>query len=213
MKLWGRTTSINVQKALWALDELGLLYEQVNAGGPYGGLDTAEFLAMNPNGLVPVLQDGELVVWESNVIVRYVAARYGEGTLWPRDPAKRAIADQWMEWGNTTILPLMTTCFFNAVRYRPEKRDRAALEQAAEKLGRHFGTMDRYLASYQAPFVTGDRLTIADISFGAHLYRYYEMPLPRPALPALADYYDRLRKREAYRHQVMVSFESMAGTL
>lgn len=213
MKLWGRTTSINVQKALWALDEAGATYEQIDVGGAFGGLDTPAFLKLNPNGLIPVLEDGETVVFESNAIVRYVAAAYAEGTLWDRDPGRRARSDQWMEWSNTTIYPLMITCFFQCVRYRPERRDPEVLQAAADELARHLAIIERHLAAAQTAFVAGERITIGDIAFGAHLYRYYEMPLPRPVLPALSDYYARLTAREAYGRRVMVSFESLVGTM
>lgn len=212
MKVWGRNTSINVQKVLWTLGELGRDYERVDLGGPYGGLDDPSYLALNPNGLIPTLEDGDLVVWESAAIVRYLAARYGEGTLWDADPARRARADMWMEWGATTLQPLMITSFLHAARLKPEKRDEATLEAAADSLSSHLGVLERHLKA-NGPFVAGERLTIGDIGIGCHLYRYDELPIPRSVLPAIADYYERLKERAAFRDGVMISFESLVATV
>src|SRR5690606_22701182 len=116
LTVWGRTNSINVQKVMWTVGELGLEHERIDAGGAFGGLDTAEYGRMNPNRRIPVLQDGELGLWESNAIVRYLAARYGAGTLWAEDPAQRSEADRWMDWMVTTLLPDMTVVFWQLVR-------------------------------------------------------------------------------------------------
>src|SRR5262249_14445383 len=103
LKIWGRTTSSNVQKVMWAVGELGLEHERIDAGGKYGGLETAAYGQLNPNRRIPTVEDGDAVVWESNVIVRYLAAKFGAGELWPSDPGARASADQWMDWQQTTL--------------------------------------------------------------------------------------------------------------
>lgn len=213
MKLWGRTTSVNVQKVMWALEELSLTCERVDVGGPHGGLREPSFLALNPHGLIPTLQDGDVVVWESGAIVRYLGARYGGGRLYDPDPGRRAAADAWMEWSTTTVQPLMTTCFFHAARLRPERRNEATLQAAADGLAAQFAVLERVLLSDGRPYVAGPDLSIADIMIGAQLWRYYELPLPRPVLPALADYYARLSARPAYAATVRVSFDSLIGTL
>lgn len=116
LKIWGRPNSINVQKAMWAVAELGLSHERKDVGGAFGGLDTEEYGILNPNRKIPVLQDGEVTVWESHSIVRYLAARYGSGSLWPADPAARALSDRWMDWKIATILPHLHVIFWGLVR-------------------------------------------------------------------------------------------------
>ena len=125
--LWGRSSSANVQKVVWALEELGVSYEHVPLGGKYGGNDTPEYLAMNPNGLVPTLRDGALVVWESHAIVRYLAAQYGAGSLWPADPRERTLVDQWTDWTATTYQPAWIGVFWLVVRTPAENHDEAAI--------------------------------------------------------------------------------------
>ena len=115
LNIWGRNNSINVQKVMWTVGELGLEHHRIDAGGRFGGLDTPEFDALNPNRLVPAIEDDGVVVWESNTIVRYLAARYGADSLWPADPARRAQADKWMDWMITSLLPDMTVVFWGLV--------------------------------------------------------------------------------------------------
>src|ERR1700750_3052032 len=125
LKIWGRRNSINVQKVLWALEEMQVAYEQIEAGMEFGVNNTPDFLAKNPNGLVPTLEDGDLVLWESNTIVRYLAARYGKGSLWADDPAARARSERWMDWMLTRLLPALTPPFWNLIRTPPERRNQA----------------------------------------------------------------------------------------
>src|SRR3712207_2889948 len=133
LKLWGRLNSVNVQKVVWALDEIGMAYERIDAGTPFGVNDTPDFLRMNPNGLVPVIDEGSFVLWESNAIVRYLAARYAGGLLWPEDLRVRADADRWMDWQATTFLPAVSPAFMNLVRTPEAKRDANAVEASREK--------------------------------------------------------------------------------
>jgi glutathione S-transferase len=140
--LWGRKSSANVQKVLWTLAELSLPYEHIPAGGDFGGLSDAAYLAMNPNGRIPTLKDGDLVVWESDAIVRYLAARYGAGTLWPEDPAERAIADQWMTWGTTELEVDWLWLFWRLVRTPPSKRDPQAIARHHEATVARFKLLD-----------------------------------------------------------------------
>jgi glutathione S-transferase len=202
LKIWGRANSVNVQKVLWCADELGLTYERVDIGGPFGGNDDPAYLKMNPNGLVPTLEDGDLVLWESNAIVRYLAARYGSGTLWPSDAAARAEADRWMDWQLTTIQDGMRTIFWGLVRTPPEQRDRAAIERAAASLGKLWARLDRHLAD--RAFVGGGVLTMGDIPVGCMAFRWLNLPVERPDLPSLRAWYDRLGDRPAYRNDVMI---------
>ena len=126
LKIWGRTSSINVQKVMWTVAELGLPHERIDVGGSFGGLDGPEYAALNPNRLIPVLQDGAIAVWESNAIVRYLAARHGAGGLWPEDPGRRSEADRWMDWQLTTLQPAISPIFWGLIRTPPEKRDTGA---------------------------------------------------------------------------------------
>src|ERR1043165_6791788 len=127
VKIWGRTTSSNVQKVMWAVGELGVAHERIDPGREFGGLAPAAYGARNPNRRIPTLEDGDVVLWESNVIVRYLAAKYGDGTLWPEDPAVRGVADQWMAWEQTTLAPEMRPVFWGLVRTPEPERDPARI--------------------------------------------------------------------------------------
>ncbi|CUH68057.1 Glutathione S-transferase GstB [Thalassovita gelatinovora] len=210
MRLWGRTTSVNVQKVLWTLEELGLDYDRLDAGGAFGGLDTAEYAALNPTRRVPTLLDGELVIWESNVIVRYLARAYGDGTLAGATAAETARADMWMEWFQNNPYSDFIALFYQTVRLPQSQRDPAALDRAVKGLTDHFRVLDAHLSD--RPYVAGDRFSMGDITVGASLWRYYRMDFDRPALPALAEYYDRLGQRAAYRSTVMTSYDSLRPT-
>lgn len=201
LKLWGRNTSINVQKAAWAVAETGLAFERVDVGGPYGGNREPSYLAMNPNGLVPVLQDDDLVLWESNAIVRYIAATHAKG-LWIEDPAERALADRWMDWQATTMNQAMTPVFWGLIRTPAEQRDKKAIDAGIAKLHELFGILDAHLADRD--YVAGARFTMGDIPVGAACYRYHALPIDRPGLSRLEAWYGRLQDRAAYREQVMI---------
>lgn len=202
LRIWGRNTSINVQKVMWAIGELGLEHERVDVGGAYGGLETTEYGAMNPNRCIPTLQDGSFVLWESNVTVRYLAAKFGSGGLWPHDHAVRAVADQWMDWQQTTLLPDMRTVFWGLVRTAPEKRDRARIDEAVENLKEIWARLDAHLRHRR--FVAGDGLTMGDIPVGAMCYRYHALGVERKELESVDAWYERLTVRDAFRKHVMI---------
>jgi glutathione S-transferase len=202
LKIWGRTNSINVQKVMWAVGELGLEHERVDAGGAFGRLDTEEYGRLNPNRRVPTVEDGDVVVWESNACVRYLAARYGAGSLWPEDPAARARSDMWMDWQASSLLPDMTTVFWGLIRTPEAERDHGAIAAAAKRLGATWGILDQHLGSRR--FVAGDALTVGDIPVGAGCYRYFELPIERPRLAGLEAWYGRLRERAPFRSHVML---------
>lgn len=206
MRLWGRKTSVNVQKVLWTLEELGLAYEQRDAGGAFGGLDDPAYLAMNPMRRVPTLEDGGLVVWESNAVVRHLARAHG-GAFAGGDTAEAAQADMWMEWFQNNAYTHFIALFFQLVRLPEAERSAARRDRAIAALSESFTILDRHLQS--RPFVAGARLTMGDIPVGSALYRYYDMPFERPDLPALAAYYARLGERAAYRETVMTSYDSL----
>lgn len=202
LKVWGRTNSINVQKVMWTLGELGRAHERVDVGGAFGGLETAAFAALNPNRLIPVLEDGDTVVWESNAIVRYLAARYGSGGLWPADPSARAAADRWMDWQLTTLQPAISPVFWGLVRTPPERRDMGAIEAAAARTADAMAILDAALGSRR--FVAGDGLTMGDIPVGCVAWRYHQLDIPRPPLRHLERWFGELQTRDAYRRHVML---------
>ncbi|WP_027134507.1 glutathione S-transferase family protein [Geminicoccus roseus] len=201
IRVWGRNNSVNVQKVMWTIAELGLAHERLDVGGAFGGIDQA-YRERNPHGLIPVIDDEGTVVWESNAIVRYLSARWGQGTLWHADPAMRAQADQWMDWQQTTVQPLITPVFWGLIRTPPEQRDEAAIATATARLGQIFAMLDRHLEN--RPFIAGDTLSMGDIPLGALTYRYLNLPIERPDLPNLQRWYARLTDRAAFRKHVMI---------
>jgi glutathione S-transferase len=203
LKIWGRDTSINVQKVLWCAEELGLAYQRVDVGGEYGGNDQPEYLAMNPNGLVPTIEEGGLVLWESNSIVRYLAAKHGAGSLSPADPGERGRADRWMDWQLTTLSNDMRTVFWGLVRTPPEKRDMGAIDAAAKSLSGLWARLDRSLG--ESAFVAGDRFTMGDIPVGCFAYRWLNLPIDRARLANVEAWYGRLAQRPGYKKHVMVT--------
>lgn len=202
LKVWGRVNSINVQKVMWCVGELGLAHERQDAGRGFGGNDEDWYLAMNPNGLVPLIDDDGFVLWESNPIVRYLAARYGAGGLAPSNPQAHADADRWMEWMGSVVLPLMHPVFWGLIRTPEAERDHQGIAEASAKLGSSLAILDARLAGRD--FILGDSLTMADIPLGAAIYRWYGMPLEHPTYPNLRAWYDRLTERPAFREHVMV---------
>lgn len=202
LKVWGRANSINVQKVLWCCAELGLPFERAEVGGPAGGNRDPEYLALNPNGLVPTISDDGFVLWESNAIVRYLAAKHGTGRLCPRDPAARADADRWMDWQLGAIWSAFRPAFIGLVRTPPEERDTAAIQRAIHTTAENLSMLDAHLEGRD--YVTGKTFTMADIPLGATAYRWLSMEIDRPHLPNFEAWYARLRERPAFREYVML---------
>jgi glutathione S-transferase len=209
--VWGRLNSANVQKVVWALEELGLSYDHVPLGGKFGGLDDPAYRAMNPNGKVPTLRDGDLTLWESHAIVRYLAATYGNGTLWPSDAKQRAAVDQWTDWTATTFQPAWIDVFWKLVRTPAAQHDKPAIEKAKASAFALYGMLEKRLG--EAAFIGGEQLTYADITAGASMFRWMTMPIERPTMPNLAAWYERLQARPAFRKGVCVSYEDLVGKL
>jgi glutathione S-transferase len=205
LKIYGRANSINVQKVLWAADECGVAFERIDVGGAFGGNDQSWYLAMNPNGVVPVIDDDGYILWESHSIVRYLAAKHAPGTLWPADPQMRGEAERWMDWQQTTLQAGMTALFWGWVRTPQSKRHPATLEAARLATAPLWQRLDDHLAS--RAFIVGDRFTIGDIPLGAMCYRWLALPFERGDLPAythLRAWYDRLCERPSYRDRVRI---------
>ena len=197
LRIWGRLSSVNVQKVVWCCDELGLPYERIDAGGAFGVNDTPQYLAMNPNGLVPVIDDEGFILYESNAITRYLAAKHGAGTLWPGDLRARADVDRWMEWQSTGYTPAMVQVFWGLVRTPPEKRDAAAIEASRVKSEKFSGVLDRHLAGRE--FVAGDAFSPADIVVGCAAHRWLGLPLAREPRANLERWYASLKSRPGAR--------------
>lgn len=208
LTLYGRATSMNVQYVMWALAELKLGHERLDYGGAFGRTDSDEYGRMNPNRLVPTIVDGDLTLWESAAIVRYLGARYGGEDFWPSDPAQRAPLDMWAEWIKTAFSHvLLMDLFVPLVRVREADRDPAAVAAGAERMKPLALMLDRRLADVS--FVGGEQVCFADIMIGTPLYRYYTMDFERADTPNLDAYYQRLNERPAFRDHVMVSYESL----
>lgn len=204
--LWGRRNSMNVQKVTWALKEVGLDYKRMNVGGSFGGTDTPEYLQMNPNKVVPTLVDGDVIVWESNAVVRYLARTYGQKILLPQDPATHARADQWMDWCGSFVSPSILKIFLNKIRLPAEKADLAMCAAGVTECAMHLRRLDAHLADNA--YVAGEAFSMGDIPLGTAMYRYFTMDIDRPELPNVSAWYDRLQERPAYQRAVMIPFGS-----
>jgi glutathione S-transferase len=200
--LWGRRNSMNVQKVVWALEELGLKYDRHNVAGSFGGTDTPQFRAMNPMGLVPVIQDGDVTMFESNAIARYLAAHYGEGALRPKAPKALALAEQWMDWTQINLGPHVTTVFMQSVRTPADKQNRQAIDNAVAQLHKLLPIADRALA--ETAYVAGGEISFGDIPLGVFVWRLSCFDWPRPTLGNLERWHERLKTRAAYRKAVML---------
>lgn len=197
LKIWGRKNSINVQKVLWACDEMGVPWERIDAGMAFGVNNTPEFLAMNPNGLVPVINDNGFILWESHAILRYLARKHGMGTLWPSDPQVAARADQWLDWYHCTLFPDMRPIFVNLVRTPAEKRNMQEVEARRKLVVNSMKILDHLLS--RQPYVAGDTFSMGDIPLGLATFRWYNMDVERPPTPNIDAWYERLTARPAMK--------------
>ena len=203
LKIWGRTTSSNVQKVLWACAEMNIPFERIDAGLQFGRNRDPDYLALNPNGLVPTVEDGKLVIWESNTILRYLAATRGGERLHPKDPAERSHVERWMDWQLSVLGPPMGTLLLGYYRTPPERRDAAALDTAHTRAVAAWKILEDQLKDGK-PYVAGKELTLADISLGMFVHRWYSYPVERPTMSHLKGWYDRLATRPAYKTHIMM---------
>lgn len=209
LNVYGRKTSSNVQPVMWLIAELGLEHAQFDYGGKYASTASPEFRAMSPHGVVPVIRDGDdPAIFESQAILRYIAGRYGNETIWPADPARRAQIDMWMEWGKTTVYANFgARIFWPRVRTAAKDRDEAVLTASIEAFGRVLDKLEDQLEC--RAHVCGDALTLADFTIGTHLFRYFDIDIPRPRHDRVAAYYERLTKRPHYAAHVMVDYSEL----
>jgi len=201
LKIIGRDTSSNVQKVLWTCGELDLPFERQNLGGPFGGNDTPEYKALNPNGRVPTIVDGDFVLWESNSCSRYLAAKHGYGTMYPEDPQVRGNGERWMDWQLTTMSPTLVPVFWGMVRTAPEDRDMNAIEKARKELSANIAIVDRYLE--KSEYISGDHFNVTDIPLGIAAYRWFAMEIEREDYPNFERWYDLLAKRKPFQEHIM----------
>ena len=202
LRVLGRRTSVNVQKVMWLAAELDLEIERVDIGGPFGGNDDPDYLSKNPNGLVPTLEDGDFILWESHSILRYISEKYGRSPWSPEDETGRALASQWMDWYLTKLHPHMTVIFWQLIRTAPEARDVDAVNAAVEQAGQLWALLDNQLNG--SDYVNGPAPTIADIPVGCSVSRWYAMDVERPSLPNLEAWHQRLQERPTYQDHVMM---------
>jgi glutathione S-transferase len=201
LKIWGRNTSSNVQKAMWAVGEMGLAHERIDIGGPFGKNKEPAYLAMNPNGLVPTLEEEDgFLLWESNSVIRYLAAKHRADILEPADFKIRALASQWMDWQLTVLGPAITPVFWGLVRTPPEKRDTAAIEAAKVKTTEAAKILDARLG--KTNFAAGSAFSYGDIPVGVMIYRYMKLVPERPKLANLERWYAAIAERKAFRDHV-----------
>ena len=200
IKVWGRLTASNVQKVMWCVDELGVAHEHIHI--PFGrAKQDPAYLAINPNGRVPTIEEDGFILWESNSCVRYIAARFGAGTLWPTDPRVRADAERWMDWQLATLSEPSDTIFIGLVVKKQEQRDMAAIAAATKRLNELWTIVDKVLATRK--FVAGNDLTIGDIPMGIAVHRWFTIPVERDRHPNVETWYGRLIDRPAFKKNVM----------
>jgi len=197
LRVWGQPRSINVQKVLWALDELGLEYERIDAGGSFGRVKDADYLTLNPNGLIPTLEDGNTVLWESNAIVRYLYTKYGAETALPSDLGLRGRADGWTDWYTTTFWSNVRPLVVQLLRTPADKRDQKLIDDSTRASTAAAEILERELG--KKPYLAGDHFTFGDIPVASAAQRWFNLPIQRPKLPALEAWYARVKERPGFK--------------
>lgn len=199
LRLWGRLSSINVRKVVWAAQELGITLQRTDAGGQFGIVCEPHYLGLNPNGLVPLIEDEDTgtVLWESNPIVRYLCARHAPGDLYPEALRERFLAEQWMDWQQTTLNPAGRDAFIQWVRTPAAQRNDALIAASVAATEPLMDLLDAHLANQ--PFMAGERFTMADIPVACEVHRWWSLPQDRPARPHLERWYNLVSTRPGAR--------------
>jgi glutathione S-transferase len=201
LKVWGRNTSSNVQKVMWAIGELELPHQRIDIGGPFGKNREPQYLAMNPNGLVPTLEEDDgFLLWESNSIVRYLAVKHGGGRLAPGDLRQRALASQWMDWQLSVVGPAIFHAFWGLIRTPAEKRDRKQIAESQQKTTEAMKILEAQLG--KTAYVAGDVFSMGDIPVGIMAHRFRQLVPDRPALNNLERWYAALAARPAFHEHI-----------
>jgi glutathione S-transferase len=200
LTIWGRKTSSNVQKVMWTVGELGLAHKRIDIGGPFGGNREAVYLKLNPNGLVPTLDDDGFIIWESNTILRYLAGHYGAGRLEPNHPRARALASQWMDWQLSVVAPAITPAFLGLIRSAPEQRDAAAIAASQRRTTEAMTILDAALGD--CSHAAGTSFSMADIPLAIMAYRFRQLVPERPVLANLERWYGSISTRPAFIEHV-----------
>ena len=201
--IYGRANSSNVRKVLWLCEEIGQTdYERLDYGRGYKPCSSPEYMALNPNMVVPTLKDGDVVLWESNTILRYLASQHGPEDIYPRELTARAKVDMWLDWQLTTALGGIRHLFQGLHVKDEDFTDPAGLEKAHAQATNAMGILDTHLAK-GSPYIAGDGLTIADCSLGMFVHRWYALPIERKGLASLDAYYERLKEREAFQKWIV----------
>jgi len=206
LEIYGRKNSSNVIPVMWAVGELGLEHVRHNLGGSFGGDDTEEYRQLNPNQLIPTINDNGFVLWESMAITRYLCRRYGMGSLWPEDPRQAALADQWMDWYKSSIFPNLMPVFVNLIRTPKDQQDPAKVRDGSAATVRQLQILERHLEGRD--YLLGDVFSMGDIPLGAILFKFYNLAIERPALPNIEAWYARLNQRPAYQTHAAIEFGS-----
>lgn len=197
LTVWGRNNSTNVKKVLWCLEELGISYQRIDVGGQYGKLNDPLYRSMNPNGLIPCLQDDDFILWESNTIVRYLAAQYGDGTLYLPDARLRASAEKWMDWATSSMAEPFKAVFIGLVRTPPEQQDKVKIAQGMTQLNTLMAIADQALE--KQAYLSGDKFGIGDIPLGCLAYAWFNLSIERPPLPNVERWYQHVSQRAAFK--------------
>ncbi|MCZ6733331.1 MAG: glutathione S-transferase family protein [Gammaproteobacteria bacterium] len=202
LKILGRKNSSNVQKVLWCCAELGLDFKREDVGGQFGKNREPEYLALNPNGLIPTVIDDDFVLWESNTIIRYLATKHGDETFYPADTQTRANGEKWMDWQLSVVAPTIWPVFAGLIRTPPEERDHTVIANARDKLADTMKILDNALG--RTDFVAGSSLSVGDIPVGIMTYRWFTLDIEREDMPNLERWYDRLMRRPGFQEHVMI---------
>ena len=195
LKIWGRMSSINVKKVVWTAQELGLDFQRTEAGGLFGLVTTPQFMRMNPNSTVPVIEDDDFVLWESNVIVRYLCAKHSPGQLYPTELRERFDAERWMEWQQTTLNRASRAGFWQLIRTAPEQRNAELVAESNAAVESLMATLDAHLA--KRTYMVGERFTVADIPLACEVHRWFSLPQPRQSRPHIKRWYESICARQA----------------